>query len=154
MRKRDGTCARLEGLHLGVLATPAAWYTIEMRPLPIVLGLLMAACASKPTAPEITALDYSPMQLPYGVASAVGGHASFRDPDGDCHQIAIGVIAPDGTLKEAAPVETGTDHRLIATVPFSLTVTPTQHGAHQLSIRFIDDTGLSSTPELGAIDVP
>jgi hypothetical protein len=125
-----------------------------MRILLLGLLALAAACSSGPHPPEITGFTYSPMQLTYQVAGTIMGQVGFRDPDGDCHLMAIGVVTPDGVLTEAAPVDTATEHLLFANVPFSFTITPTQHGAHQISVRLIDDTGLSTDPSRGAITVP
>jgi hypothetical protein len=125
-----------------------------MRIVSLGLFALLAACSSGPHPPEITGFTYSPMQLAFGTAGTVMGQVGFRDPDGDCHLIAIGVVDPDGVLTEAAPVDTATEHLLFANVPFSFTITPTKHGTHQISVRFIDDTGLSTDPSRGAITVP
>ena len=101
----------------------------------------------------ITAVTYAPMQLALDAQATITGEASYRDPDGDTHQMIIGFLDPKGALSEASPYDTGTSGRLIADVVFSLTLTPKQVGIYHLSVRFVDDAGLSSEPDTEPFDV-
>jgi len=114
---------------------------------------VLTACSSGPSAPKVTALDYSPMQLAVSVTATISGTARFADADGDVTQIVLGLVDPQGILTEGSPKDTASPGVLTGSVVFGLTVTPTQTGTHSLSVRFVDGTGLSSAATLEPIDV-
>ncbi len=126
-----------------------------MKRVPLYPLFVLAACGpAGPTAPVITQSTATPTQLAVGVRASIDGELGFRDPDGDVSQLALGFIDPSGVLAESPPEPTAaTAGLLVGRVSFRLTVTPTVVGKHQLSLRLLDETQLSSTPALTEIDV-
>jgi hypothetical protein len=118
----------------------------------LLASLVLGACANG-TAPEISALTYTPETVSIG-QSTVSGSITFDDPDGDLANLNLEITTPDGqvqTIPSANIAAIG--DATTGSLPFAMVFIPPAIGDYTFQLWISDDEGNDSNRLDGSLAV-
>ncbi len=119
------------------------------------LGAWTGGCGDDDSgaAPSISNLTHDATTLSLGEQGLILGSFDFTDPEGDGDLMQIDITMPDGQAGVVPDtVLTGVAGLTAGTINWNLSLTPTQAGTYDFSIRMVDEQGNVSNELLGSFD--
>jgi hypothetical protein len=94
------------------------------------------------TAPAISNLTHDATTLTLNVQGLISGSFDFTDPDGDAELMQVDIVMPDGQSGVVPDtVLTGVAGLTAGTINWNLSLTPTQAGTYDFTLRVVDEQG-------------